>query len=173
MKNRFLDIRQNYKKILCIFFPIFTFLLVFDLLSKHFVNQNLMLGEKAGFIPGVIELTNVHNDGAAWNIFSGSQVFLIVFTSVFLALFLLYYFTESKSGALFHVASGFIIAGCLGKLVDRIAFSYVRDMIHLQFFPTFPVFNIADCCVCVGVFLIILFYLLFFIKSAKKEKEKK
>ena len=150
--------------------PVFAVMLILDLLTKHFTNVYLEVGQRAEFIPHVIDLINVHNDGAAWNMFAGSQIFLIVFTFIFLAVFALFYYKESKNGILFHIASSLIMVGCLGNLIDRLAFSYVRDMIHFEFWPSFPVFNIADICVCMGVFLLLLFYVIILIKNHRKEK---
>ena len=91
-------------------------------------------------------------------------------TGIFLCLFVFYYLTQVKNNALFHVSAGFIMVGCLGNLIDRIAFGYVRDMLHFEFWPSFPVFNVADMCVCIGIFLFVLFYLIGVIKGFKKGK---
>ena len=162
---------SKYKKILFITLPIIAVILLFDLLTKYYVNKNMEVGAEKDFIPNFINLINVHNNGAAWNMLSGNQIFLIIFTFVFLIAFGYFYYRESKNNALFHVSSAFIVGGCIGNLVDRIAFGYVRDMIHFEFWPTFPVFNVADSFVCIGVVLIIIFYIIFAVKSKNKEKK--
>lgn len=162
---------SNYKKILFISLPILAVILLADLLTKYFVNKDMTLGAEKDFMPGFINLVNVHNNGGAWNILSGNQIFLIIFTFVFLLAYGYFYYRESKNPPLFHVASAFIVGGCIGNLIDRLAFGYVRDMIHFQFWPSFPVFNIADCFVCVGVALIIIFYIIYAIRSKKKGKK--
>lgn len=175
MKNKFIeeakkDLKGNYKKIIFIVVPIFALMLVFDLLIKHFINKYIPVGQTREFIPNFIDLMNVHNQGAGWSILSGKTIFLIIFTALFLFLFILFYLTQTKNNALFHVSSAFVMAGCLGNLIDRIAFGYVRDMLHFEFWPTFPVFNIADICVCIGIFLFLLFYIIEFARGAKKGK---
>lgn len=162
---------KDCKKLLFITLPIIAFIILADLLSKFFVNKYMEVGAEQSFIPGFINFINVHNNGAAWNIFSGNQIFLIVFTIIFLGVFGFLYYKEIKQGALFHVASAFIFGGSIGNLIDRIAFGYVRDMIHLEFWPTFPVFNIADSFVCVGVVLIIIFYIIYAVKTHKKKEK--
>lgn len=164
-------IKEN-KRILFIFLPVFVCAIILDLLTKHFTNLNLNLGERKEFIPGFIDLINVHNDGGAWNLFSGSQIFLIVFTFIFLCFFSYFYYKERKRGSLFHLASALIYCGCVGNLIDRMAFGYVRDMIHFEFWPNFPVFNVADICVCVGMTLLVIFYLIILVKDAKRGKQK-
>ena len=169
MKNKALS--NRYRMMLFVALPIFVAMLILDLMTKHFANIKLQVGQGADFIPGFIDFINVHNNGAAWNMFAGSQVFLIVFTFIFIFAFGFFYYKESKNGALFHISSSLILVGCLGNLIDRLAFGYVRDMIHFEFWSSFPVFNVADICVCVGVFLIILYYVIRLIKSSRKEKK--
>lgn len=156
---------------LFIFLPLISVILIADLLTKYFVNKGMELGAEKDFIPKIINLVNVHNSGAAWSIFSGNQVFLIVFTFIFLVAFGYFYYKESKNGVLFHIAGAFIVGGCIGNLVDRLAFGYVRDMIHLEFWSSFPVFNVADSFVCIGVFLMIIFYIIYAVKSHKKREK--
>lgn len=166
------DLKINYKKILFITVPIFIAMLVLDLLTKYFVNKNMSVGDETDFLPGFINIINVHNNGGAWNIFSGNQIFLIIFTSIFIAAYLYFYLHECRNGVLFHVGSALLITGALGNLIDRIGFNYVRDMLHFEFWPSFPVFNVADVCVCVGIAVLILFYLIVLIRSRKKEEQK-
>ena len=165
-------LKNNYKKIIFISLPIIILMITIDLLTKFFANKYLAVGEQKDFIPGFIDFFNVHNNGGAWNIFAGNQIFLIIFTSIFILLFIAYYLFQSDKGILFHIASSVLIVGCLGNLIDRIAFSYVRDMIHFAFWPEFPVFNVADICVCVGIFLLLLSFVVTLIKSSKKEDQK-
>ena len=162
---------EGYKKILFIALPIFLVMLACDLVTKYITNLKLGENESVSFIPGFINFINVHNDGAAWNIFSGNQVFLIIFTFTFLIAFGFLYFKERGNNILFHIASSLIFTGCIGNLIDRLLFGYVRDMIHFEFWPKFPVFNIADICVCIGVILLIIFYIVLLVKSERKEKD--
>jgi len=64
-----------------------------------------------------------------------------------------------------------ILSGGIGNIIDRVWHGYVVDMFHLQFME-FPIFNLADCFVVVGVILSAVYYLWFFEKydSVKKEK---
>ena len=62
-----------------------------------------------------------------------------------------------------------ILAGGVGNLIDRAAFGYVTDMLETVFMD-FPVFNVADCCITVGVVLLCI-YVIFFVKDEKKEEK--
>ena len=172
MKSKFLEnVKANYKKLLFVVLPIFVIFLVGDLLVKHFINANMEVGESKSFLPGFINLVNVHNEGAAWSIFSGKQIFLVVFTFIFLIAFVYFLLRESNRGAFFHISSAFIITGCIGNLIDRLAFNYVRDMIQFDFWKSFPVFNIADICVCVGFFMLAVYFIIALTKASKKEEK--
>lgn len=164
---------KHFKLLLCITLPIFAVLLVGDLVSKSLIDGSMGLGESAKFLPGFINIVTVHNVGAAWGMFSGAQTFLIVLTFVFIGALIWLMIAEKTKNPLFHVALGFVFAGCIGNLVDRLAFGYVRDFLHFEFWSSFPVFNIADICLTVGVILFIAYFIVAIVKNKKKKKEEK
>jgi len=137
--------------------------LVIDLITKHF----LFDVEYFNLIPNVISVaTNGGNDGAAWNIMSGQTVTLIIISLLMIsALFIYNHFVKNKN-TFYCIAFGLMIGGAAGNLVDRIMLQYVRDFIFLDFWPTFPVFNIADSCLCVGTAMLAIFLIFM---SDKKE----
>lgn len=139
--------------------------LVADLVTKHF----LFSVEYFNLIPGFISVaSNGGNTGAAWGIFSGKTVMLIIVSVLMIiALFFFNYFIKKKN-TFYCLGFGFIIGGALGNLVDRIAFQYVRDFIYLDFWPSFPTFNIADSFLCVGAVMMAIFIL--FMSGEKNEK---
>lgn len=150
-------------------FGFLIFALVFDLVTKYVIESKLAVAQESDFIPGFMNFVVVHNDGAAWNLFSGMQILLIIITFIFLAIYFWAFFTKKNNSKLLGIASGLLIGGCLGNLYDRIVFGYVRDFLNFQFI-NFPVFNIADTCLCVGVFLLALYFIFIYPKQ-NKEKE--
>ena len=130
--------------------------LVIDLITKHF----LFNVSYFNLIPDVISISsNGGNDGAAWGIFSGEVTMLVLVSVVMIvALFLYNHFVKNKN-AFYCIGFGFVIGGALGNLYDRVALKYVRDFIFLDFWPTFPVFNMADSFLCVGAAMLALFIL--------------
>lgn len=161
---------KHYKFLLCIALPIFVLLLVADLISKHFIDAALPLGDQANFLPGFINIVTVHNQGAAWGMLSGNQIFLIIITFVFIIALCALMIVEKTTNPIFHIALGLVFAGCFGNLIDRLALGYVRDFLHFEFWPSFPVFNIADICLCVGVVLFAIYFIIAFVKNFKKKK---
>ena len=69
------------------------------------------------------------------------------------------------------VAAGFLIlSGGVGNIIDRVRLGYVVDMFHLEFWPSYPVFNVADICVVCGAVLAVIYYLWFYEKYDKRGK---
>ena len=122
-------------------------------------------------IPGIFNLTFCKNYGAAWSSFEGQQwLFILVFAA--LTAGIIWEFITKKLGLTtferWCVVS--IWAGGLGNMIDRLRIGYVVDMINLEFME-FPVFNVADCAICVGCFALVV-HLVFFNRDFWKEEKK-
>ena len=121
------------------------------------------------FLKGFISIHSVDlNKGAAWSILSGHTWVLIVVTLIFLVFLFLFDSKYKSESILYNIAFSFIVGGGVGNLIDRIFLGGVRDFLVFDFWPSFPVFNVADVFLCVGVFLFVL-YLLFGFSENKKE----
>ena len=121
--------------------PIFAGVVLADLLTKTFIADGLN-GEIVNFIPGIFNFIYVKNYGAAWSIFSGNRLFLMIISIVFIVMLCLFYVIESKRGKLFHIGIALILGGAVGNLIDRIVLGYVRDFIQFDFWKSFPVYII-------------------------------
>ena len=142
-------------------------LVIIDQLTKILTRNLIELGESITFIPGLLDLTYIKNTGAAWSILENHTWLLTVLSAVIvlvIAWLMLKHFFTTWVGTLSAVL---IMAGGVGNLIDRCVFKYVTDMIQTTFMD-FPVFNFADCCITVGVVLLVI-YVLFFCKDEKKE----
>jgi len=106
-------------------------------------------------IPHVVELRFVLNQGMAFSLLSGKQLFLIVATSAALILVAYALFFRSRGKYLQQAALLLVLSGGIGNLIDRVLNGEVVDYINLLFMR-FAVFNFADICVCVGVALWVL-----------------
>ena len=152
--------------------------LVFDMLTKYLLIGSLIpnVGDQASFIEGFINFVHVQNDGASGGILGGQTALLIVITLVLLGVLIWYYLLKLKDQqnkylTLLSVAMGMIFGGSLGNLYDRVIFGYVRDFINFQFI-NFPVFNIADSAITIGVILLVIYFLCEYIFAVKKEKKR-
>lgn len=129
-------------------------LLVIDQLVKSAVSNQIALGTVKIFIPGVLSLTNLRNDGAAWSILSGNQIFFYLVTVVALVV-LIYLLVTQRQHLLYQWGLTLMITGTLGNFIDRIRLKYVVDMFQIDFF-NFPIFNIADMCLTFGVIILFI-----------------
>lgn len=106
-------------------------------------------------IPHVVELRFVLNQGMAFSLLSGRQLFLIVATSAALILVAYWLLFRGRNDRLQQAALILVLGGGIGNLIDRVLNGEVVDYINLLFMR-FAVFNFADICVCVGVALWVL-----------------
>mgnify|MGYP001257057597 CR=1 FL=1 len=137
------------------FWPIFA-VLIADQLSKFVIVNNLYIGES---IPreGLLRITYVMNSGSAFSVFSGHPAFFVFASVVAISVLLLFYSYQSTSGPWLKISLGLQMGGAIGNLIDRIRFGAVVDFID---FGWWPVFNLADSFIVVGL-SILIFILLF------------
>ena len=138
-----------------------------DQLTKLWTVRHIPLGGAAPAWEGVFHLTYVQNTGMAFSMLRGGRwLFLIVTAVVLTALCVLV-----ARGKLRHpvalAAVTCIVGGGVGNLIDRLLHGYVVDMIALDFMD-FAVFNVADCFVCIGAGLLLLWALVLDRKETKK-----
>lgn len=144
---------------------------VLDQLTKFLVVENIPLYGHVEFIPGVISFTYVRNTGAAFSSFQGMQWLFVLIFLVF-TVGIVWEFSKKKM-PFTTLERWFIVliyAGGLGNMIDRLRLGYVVDMIKTEFM-NFPVFNVADCCITCGCFLL-LGHLIFFNRDFWKEEKK-
>jgi len=145
--------------------PIVIFL---DQFTKHAVRTGMSANDSFPIIEEVFHITYVKNYGAAFSILQGKQIFLIGVTAVLLVGITIYLFKQHKDGHwMISLALALIVGGGFGNLIDRIRLGYVVDFFD---FRVFPVFNIADICVCTGCGILIL-YLFYFEVKIKGSRE--
>lgn len=131
-------------------------ILTIDQITKSIIGSIVKLGTTKTIIKNFFNITTVHNDGAAWGIFSNQQLIIIVGTII--SFFVIYKFIFSfKQNTRNNIAFGLILGGLAGNLCDRIFLGYVRDFLDFIIFKyDFPVFNIADIGIVIGVILLII-----------------
>lgn len=134
-----------------------TFLvIIIDQLTKFLINQNIEYLKSFQIIKNFFYFTNAHNNGAAFSILSGYNLLFISITLIVICLIDKYI----EKNISFYI----LLGGIIGNLIDRLIFGYVRDFLDFRIFNyNFPIFNISDICICLGIFLII-------IKTIKEDK---
>ena len=109
------------------------------------------------FIPGILSIVHVNNDGAAFSFLAGSgaRIFFIILTGVFTIAVIVALATKFISGPLARWSIVLVTAGGISNCIDRVIYGYVVDMFKLE--PiNFPVFNVADIFITVFALLFVL-----------------
>jgi signal peptidase II len=128
---------------------------VADRISKRMVVDNLPLGTERQALPHVW-ITNTQNAGAAFGVAQDGTAFFLV-ASVVVAVGLVFYAVRTPLGTWAGVLLGLILGGTVGNGYDRLLHGTVTDFIALHFWP---VFNVADSAISVGVVLLLVGYVL-------------
>ena len=128
------------------------FIIIIDQFTKYVMYRNYKTFLNKDFI--FFKLDLVKNYGAAFNIFSGSRIFLSMI-SILISIILLYLIVRKYTTNILDLYSySFILGGTIGNGIDRVKMGFVIDFINLNFI-NFPVFNIADVSINIGLILII------------------
>ena len=144
-------------------------MIVGDQALKGWTISHLELGESTPFIPAIMQLTRVHNYGAAWSSLSGKTVLLIAVTAVMMIAVAVLLIRRVVRHPLGVSACLLILGGGIGNIIDRIRLGFVVDMFDLLLF-SYPVFNLADCFVVVGAILGAVYYLWIYEKFDARKK---
>ena len=132
--------------------------LVIDIVSKLLVSNLMVVNDSILVIKNFFYITYVKNTGAAWSIFSGETLGLIIVSLIIIS-FIIYYISKNKpSTKIEKIGYALILGGSLGNLLDRIIYGYVIDFLDFNIFGyDYPIFNLADSFIFVGVMLIIIY----------------
>ncbi len=129
------------------------FIILIDQFTKYLIFNNYKIFINKNFL--LFRLDFVKNYGAAFNIFSGSRIFLS-FISIIFSIILLYLILRKMTSSSSELYSySFILGGTIGNGIDRILNGFVIDFINLNII-NFPVFNVADISINIGFFIILL-----------------
>ena len=129
-----------------------SFIIIIDQITKYSMLRNYKTFINKDFI--FFKLDLVKNYGAAFNIFSGSRIFLSMI-SIIISIILLSLIVKKYTTNILDLYSySFMLGGTIGNGIDRIYRGFVIDFINLNFI-NFPVFNIADITINIGFILII------------------
>ena len=129
--------------------------LVLDRITKVWAVASIP-ASGADFIPGLLGFRLVYNKGASFGMLEGATIFFLAITLVICVAIIVYLVRVKRHGMLEVAVLGALFAGALGNAYDRLAYGQVTDFLNFEFID-FPVFNVADCCITVGVVLWILY----------------
>lgn len=140
-----------------IYFIGLALLIVIDQLTKSWAVNTLMEKGSMPFINGLIGFRYAENTGAAFSILRDKQLLLILMTSVIIIGLIGFMIKAVRMDEHVVVKLSYmlIISGAIGNLIDRVRLNYVVDLLEFKFIQ-FPIFNIADVCVVLGIVLLVI-----------------
>ncbi len=143
--------------------------IILDQGVKYWVSGHVALNSQTvPFIPDILSIVNVRNDGAAFSFLAGSnaRIYFIILTGVFTLVVIVLLATKFVSGSLARWSLVLVTAGGLSNCIDRVIYGYVQDMFKCEF-VNFPIFNVAD--VFISVFAILFVLAILFGRDHRKE----
>ncbi len=146
-------------------------IIIFDQLTKWIVVKEMELGESIPVVENFLYITSHRNRGAAWGILEGQMWFFYAITVVVVIGLIVYIRKINKADKWLGVALGLMLGGAIGNFIDRVFRQEVVDFVNTYIFTyDFPIFNVADSALVVGVG--IMFILTLFEGKQKKESTK-
>ena len=146
---------------------------IIDLLTKIIVMNTMTLGQSIPLIKGVLHITYITNKGAAFGSFSDARWLFMTLSSLLIVFLVALLIAWEDRHPLFYVSVSMVLGGGIGNMIDRIFYGEVVDFIDFCAFPRLWqwIFNGADSFVCVGVGLLIIYYIRAEIRNAREKKE--
>ncbi|SMC07640.1 signal peptidase II [Sulfobacillus thermosulfidooxidans DSM 9293] len=132
-----------------------TVILASDLLIQSRVSATMVPGQSIPILPPVLSLTYVLNNGAAFSLLRGGTPLFILVAFALLIGIGIYTWRHPHMPSLMVIALGLLAGGSAGNLWDRIIWGRVIDYIHVI---DWPVFNLADSAIVVGMGLLVYYY---------------
>ena len=149
------DMKRQYYIGISLFITII--ILVLDQITKFIIASSMKVGDSFEVIANFLNITSHRNDGAAWGILSGKMSFFFIITIIILVVLIVFYIKEAKNNLLMQIAISLLFAGALGNFIDRVLHGEVVDFVDTYIFGyNFPIFNVADSSLTIGVLLIII-----------------
>ena len=143
-------------------FVLFALILAVDQLTKYAISANFLPGESLPVVPHIFHITYVLNPGAAFGMLPQARWFFVLAAVALFIAFMAYYRQLKRQPAAFYYGCVAMLAGAVGNLIDRIRQGLVIDFFD---FRIWPVFNVADVAIVLGVAGMV-FAILFRMKDA-------
>ncbi len=143
-------------------FVLFALILAADQLTKYAISANFLPGESLPVVPHIFHITYVLNPGAAFGMLPQARWFFVLAAAALFIAFMAYHRQLKRQHAAFYYGCVAMLAGAVGNLIDRIRQGLVIDFFD---FRIWPVFNVADVAIVLGVAGMV-FAILFRMKDA-------
>lgn len=144
-------------------------IILFDQLTKWIIVKTMDIGERIPIIENALYITSHRNRGAAWGILQNQMWFFYIITVIVIIVLVIYIQKINIRQKLLGIALGLMLGGAIGNFIDRVFRKEVVDFIDTYIFTyNFPIFNIADSALVIGVILVMIYTLFIEPKQAKE-----
>ena len=131
------------------------FFFIIDLISKQLIIHLMEIGQSIKLINNFFYITFTKNNGAAWSILEDKRILLLIIT-VFVLFLINKYMNKEKLNKLENFTYGMIVGGIVGNLFDRIFYGSVVDFLDFKIFGyDYPIFNLADTFIVIGILILV------------------
>ena len=131
--------------------------LLFDVISKIIVIKSLDIGQSVTVINNFFNITYVRNTGVAWSLLNNKQILILIVSFLIILGIIFYIFKNRPKNIYEKLAYSMILSGAIGNFIDRIIHNGVIDFLDFNIFGyDYPIFNLADCFVVIGVIILII-----------------
>ena len=139
-------------------------ILILDQISKFYISSALSLGQSIPVIRDIFHISLVYNTGCAFGLLKNQKIFFILLSAAAVFYIIRDLFSRGRLYSLSRRAAlGLILGGAAGNLLDRLRLGYIIDFLD---FRVWPVFNLADSAITIGIFLLGIGFL----KETRKRK---
>lgn len=157
-KENFVPRKDFLSKKMAIFFIVVLLLIILgDQVTKRIVSTTIEENDSIAVINNFFYFTYTNNKGAAWSMLEGHLWLFYIVTIIALIAIYSFFLKTKEHELLTRFGLVLVTAGAIGNFTDRLFFGYVRDFLHFQLGSyDFPVFNIADMAIVIGVFVVVI-----------------
>ena len=130
-------------------------IILIDQLTKYLAKSNLELHQSIPIIKDFFHITLTTNTGIGFGLLKNNND-LLTFITISIIGFILFYYDELPKKGPAQISIALIISGAFSNLIDRLFFGHIIDFID---FIIWPIFNIADVCITMGILYLVFYYL--------------
>lgn len=139
------------------FYLIAFVVLVIDQITKFLVVQNMAVRDSIPIIEGFFYFTSHRNAGAAFGILQGQMWLFYIATLIVVSVIVYYLQVHGRTNRWFGASLALVLGGAIGNFIDRVLFGEVVDFLDVRIFTyNYPIFNVADAALVVGVIMLII-----------------
>ena len=134
--------------------------LIVDIITKQLIVNFMIEHQSISIIKNFFSITYAKNTGVAFSFLEGKVPLIIMMTSIIIFI-ILKYIKSTNPSKIERICYGLVLGGAIGNLLDRIIYGYVIDFLDFNIFGySYPIFNLADTFIVIGIFILIIFSLI-------------